>query len=577
MRNDGCDEELTAALLSAQKLIENRYMRFSNNRAATRRDLIEPVLRALGWDASNAEQVKCSPYEKSPHYRDRGVDYVLYVNGMKRVLIEAAPLDRVADAEMNIDDACSGTTYIGVATDGQTWTIWRDGSESSMRVEDEDVCRHLSDISWDNISGEAKRDEEKGVRVLVEKFNSRKPDCDHKRDAENANRAVRLLMDAVLDVKRGYKSDADAFYRMELAYLNTLNWASTKRVIRKRLEDIDGLDSQTRERIIRLSTPGRFNGIPRVIRPRDEEYRKEFLDLVELFLDPEEEYELLMKGFENFTYVVETTNPANLTGLLSSLRPDVFMPYNSRSVYPLKGTYYGYLDRMCMFDYRRFNDLYRSISEKLQEEISTWWILTPLRAVCGSETTARLDRERPGASKMPNDRPADHPCTAAAEKSWQAVGSCTRERNERYQKWPLRATPAGDPVKHGKSHTVTKTAFLNSNLEISSCQCVGSAGAPERTPERTLRYAPKPVPLPLQDCLAARLGRTASHLKPDSWGRRRRPGRAAACRSAPRNGVFRGAKTARRQAVHAAGILRIVCGQRNPGRRRGRAGVIGIR
>ena len=369
MRNDGCDEELTAALLSAQKLIENRYMRFSNNRAATRRELIEPVLRALGWDASNAERVECSPYEKSPHYRDRGVDYVLYVNDMKRVLIETASLDRVEDAQVNIDDACSGTLYVGVATDGQTWTIWRDGSESSMRVEDRDACRHLSGISWDNISGEAKRDEEEGVRILVEKFNSREPDCDHKRGAENANRAVRLLMDAVLDVGHKYKNDIDAFSRMELAYLNTLNWASTKSAIRKRLEDIDGLDSQTRERIIRLSTPGRFNGIVRTFRPRDEEYREGLLDLVELFLDPEEEYELLMKGFENFTCVVETTNPANLTGLLSSLRPDIFMPYNSRSVYPLKDTYYGYLDRMCMSDYRRFNDLYRSISEGSKKDL----------------------------------------------------------------------------------------------------------------------------------------------------------------------------------------------------------------
>lgn len=363
MRSDGCDEKLTAALLSAQKLIENQYMRFGNNRATTRRDLIEPVLRALGWDASNAEQVKCSPYEKSPQYRDRGVDYVLYVNGMKRVLIETAPLDRVADAEMSIDDACGGTPYVGVATDGQTWTIWRDGSDSSMRVEDRDACRHLSDVSWDNISGEVKREEEEGVRILVEKFNSREPDCDHKRDAENTNRAVRLLMDAVLDVGHKYKNDIDAFRRMELAYLNTLNWAKSKSTIRKRLDDIDGLDSKTRERIIVLSTPGRFNGIPRALRPRDEEYREGFLDLVELFLDPKEEYELLMERFGMFADRVRTASAANLTGLLSSLRPDVFMPYNSRSVYPLKDTYYGYLDRMSVSDYRRFNDLYRSISE----------------------------------------------------------------------------------------------------------------------------------------------------------------------------------------------------------------------
>ena len=103
---------------------------------------------------------------------------------------------------------------------------------------------------------------------------------------------------------------------------------------------------------------------------------------------------------------------------------------------------------------------------------------------------------------MPNDRPADHPCTAAAEKSWQAVGSCTGERGERCPKRPLRATPVGDPAARGKPRTVAKTTFLNSNLEISPCQCIGSAGAPEHTPEhtpiraKTYLVAPKHAPQP---------------------------------------------------------------------------------
>ncbi len=363
MSDDGCGEDLATALRAVQDRISDQQPRLGADTAATRRLLIEPVLRALGWNVLDPTQVECSQYDQSLQRHDREADYVLCVSDMECVHVKAAPLGYIEDAEVYMEDACRNAPHVGVATDGRTWKIWRNGSENGVDVGDKDACRRLSGISRDGMSKEIKKEDEESIRILTEKFNSREPDYDQKKDAEDTNRAVKLLMDAILSDKHRYRNDVDAFSKMELAYLNTLLWAKSKRRIRKRLGDIDGLDVQTRQHIIELSSAGRFWSLPRTYSPRDKEYRKEFLDLVELFANPGSQYGLLMERFEAFVDRTQAASPANLTGLFSSLRPDIFMPYNTRSVHPLISTSYGHLYNVPVHLYRRFNDLYRSISK----------------------------------------------------------------------------------------------------------------------------------------------------------------------------------------------------------------------
>ena len=351
------------ALRAVQGRISDQQPRLGADTAATRRLLIEPVLHALGWDVRDPTQVECRQYDQSLKRHDHGADYVLCVNDMACVHVKAAPLGYVEDAEVYVEDASRSAPHVGVATDGRTWKIWRNGSENGVNVGDKDACRRLSGISRDGMSKEIEKEDEEGIRILTEKFNSREPDYGQKKDAEDTNRAVKLLMEVILSDKRRYRDDVDAFSKMELAYLNTLLWAKSKKAIRKRLGDIDGLDAQTRERIIQLSAAGKFRSLPRTRRPRDREYREGFLDLVDAFADSGNRYDLLMDQVEAFVNRTQAASSANLTGLLSSLRPDIFMPYNIRSVHPLIGTSHECPADMPIHLYRRFNDLYRLLSK----------------------------------------------------------------------------------------------------------------------------------------------------------------------------------------------------------------------
>ena len=71
--------------------IKDQANRLSMSEADTRALLIDPVLNALGWDLMDTGQVRreYNPYSDGTRGRS---DYVLFIDGVPRVLVEAKKL-----------------------------------------------------------------------------------------------------------------------------------------------------------------------------------------------------------------------------------------------------------------------------------------------------------------------------------------------------------------------------------------------------------------------------------------------------------------------------------------------------
>lgn len=86
----------------------------------TKHALIEPVLRALGWDVEDLDEVRC---EYKLKQADNPVDYALFVHGNLRLFVEAKALGE------NLDKWASQIMgYAGVAGVVE-WIVLTDGNE----------------------------------------------------------------------------------------------------------------------------------------------------------------------------------------------------------------------------------------------------------------------------------------------------------------------------------------------------------------------------------------------------------------------------------------------------------------
>ena len=86
----------------------------------TKHALIEPVLRALGWDVEDLDEVRC---EYKLKQADNPVDYALFVHGNLRLFVEAKALGE------NLDKSASQIMgYAGVAGVVE-WIVLTDGNE----------------------------------------------------------------------------------------------------------------------------------------------------------------------------------------------------------------------------------------------------------------------------------------------------------------------------------------------------------------------------------------------------------------------------------------------------------------
>ena len=107
-------------LINSLKDKINKYGdRYEKNEMLTRYSLIDPFLRALGWDTENPEQVE-------PEFGIDGgrPDYALKINGKVVAFVEAKCLNKQWDENKLITYAnTEGVEYI-IATDGNLWKVY---------------------------------------------------------------------------------------------------------------------------------------------------------------------------------------------------------------------------------------------------------------------------------------------------------------------------------------------------------------------------------------------------------------------------------------------------------------------
>ena len=119
----GMLDDFIATLKKLQGYIHAHTDELHRREAATRISLINPLLRALGWDTSDIEQVRVEyPLNKG------FADYVLMnTDGKPVILIEAKKLNApLTDAFDQASQYCvyNRIPYFAV-TDGQRWHLWR--------------------------------------------------------------------------------------------------------------------------------------------------------------------------------------------------------------------------------------------------------------------------------------------------------------------------------------------------------------------------------------------------------------------------------------------------------------------
>lgn len=114
-------DDLLETIETLQGRIRDHGSLLGQNEIRTRYALIDPLLRALGWDVANPQEVV--PEQDASGGR---ADYALLKNGQPEVMVEAKKLGRsVGDG---LDQAIAycvgkGTPYFCV-TDGDTWEVY---------------------------------------------------------------------------------------------------------------------------------------------------------------------------------------------------------------------------------------------------------------------------------------------------------------------------------------------------------------------------------------------------------------------------------------------------------------------
>ena len=98
-----------------------RYKGRQVNEQNTKTALIHPVLRALGWDVGDLEEVQ-QEYKRRP--RDKPVDYALFLLRTPKLFVEAKALGQ------NLSDRKWANQIMGYATvAGVEWVVISNGDE----------------------------------------------------------------------------------------------------------------------------------------------------------------------------------------------------------------------------------------------------------------------------------------------------------------------------------------------------------------------------------------------------------------------------------------------------------------
>ena len=117
-------KDVEKAIRNAREFIadEEFYQVLVSHETNTRYMIIDPILRALGWDLSNPEHVVFE-LDSSGYGR---IDYTLHSEGSPVILLEAKVLhtQSVTHERQLISYTQGINKGYAVLTNGDTWTIW---------------------------------------------------------------------------------------------------------------------------------------------------------------------------------------------------------------------------------------------------------------------------------------------------------------------------------------------------------------------------------------------------------------------------------------------------------------------
>lgn len=156
-------EDLLETIEALRRSIDTHGTALRGNEALTRYALIDPLLRALGWDTEDPSHIVPEFPVKKGYFDDskRYVDYALLSEGKPAILVEAKNLGTpLRDKVIG-----QGTYYCWrqrishfVVTNGQRWEIYDtekrepDENDDAMRIVEFDVTEPAADVCLDTLA-----------------------------------------------------------------------------------------------------------------------------------------------------------------------------------------------------------------------------------------------------------------------------------------------------------------------------------------------------------------------------------------------------------------------------------------
>lgn len=204
------------------------------------------------------------------------------------------------------------------------------------------------------------------VRRALEKGKGRLPD--------RCGISISLFTKLVL-ANRNIFSNPDSFKLMLQIYGNILTYADTKRnlekLLRDNLESYLHVEKSVVRKILLDSIPGRYDGL---IRGVSEPFKirqshiKETVDLLHAFLNTDS-YDDLLDRFIRFHRRTRCLQPRGiglLTGIMSALRPNLFIVCNkrTRTLSRISKQYEKVLKNDSFENYPKFNEIFRYLGER---------------------------------------------------------------------------------------------------------------------------------------------------------------------------------------------------------------------
>ena len=136
-------EDLLKLIDSLRERIRSHQVALQRNEALTRSVLIDPLLRALGWNTEDPTQVM--PEFRIPSERDKRADYALFAHSdVPVVIVEAKRLgESLTEAASQAAKYCTLDGYESFAvTDGRQWTLYGTRRPGALEEKRMGTTRH---------------------------------------------------------------------------------------------------------------------------------------------------------------------------------------------------------------------------------------------------------------------------------------------------------------------------------------------------------------------------------------------------------------------------------------------------